>query len=264
MGRSSAPCSRGPAAPTAALGSIRTASGRARIGGSSPWSSSRHPRRRFRRRWPRWRRCWIGSPIRAATGTSRRRADGVILSRCIAWRAMRWPWLAVSAGPTTRVPSGWPSGWSSGSGPMADGTVTPRANGRRSSFHETHATMWGLFEFAQATGDRAARQAAERAAELFLSHRVFRRGGSGEPDPSILDRRSITHRTGTTTSCRRCTCSPAWATPATSGHGDALDLLQERQAAGWPMDGRRPLVATAEDRHAPRRLSIGGGARQTR
>jgi hypothetical protein len=41
--------------------------------------------------------------------------------------------------------------------------------------------MWGLFEYAQATGDRAARCAAERAAELFLSHRIFRRHGTGEP-----------------------------------------------------------------------------------
>ena len=55
------------------------------------------------------------------------------------------------------------------------------ATGRRSSFHETHAPMWGLWEYARATGDRSAAHAAGRAAELFLDHRVFRRGGSGDP-----------------------------------------------------------------------------------
>lgn len=55
------------------------------------------------------------------------------------------------------------------------------ATGRRSSFHETLATMWGLHEYAAATGDRAAKRAARRAAELFLEHRLFRRHGTGEP-----------------------------------------------------------------------------------
>ncbi|HYN64414.1 MAG TPA: hypothetical protein VES36_07415 [Candidatus Limnocylindrales bacterium] len=56
-----------------------------------------------------------------------------------------------------------------------------RAGGRRSSFHETHAAMWGLFEFARATGDGGAAKAADRAGELLLAHRIFRRGGTGEP-----------------------------------------------------------------------------------
>ena len=56
-----------------------------------------------------------------------------------------------------------------------------RASGRRSSFHETHATMWGLFEYARATGHAGAAKAADRAAELFLSHRIFRRHGTGGP-----------------------------------------------------------------------------------
>jgi hypothetical protein len=53
------------------------------------------------------------------------------------------------------------------------------ASGRRSSFHETHATMWGLHEYATATGERTAREAADRAAELILEHRIFRRHGTG-------------------------------------------------------------------------------------
>jgi hypothetical protein len=43
-----------------------------------------------------------------------------------------------------------------------------RARGRRSSFHESLTPAWGLFEYWQATGDADARQAALRAAELFL------------------------------------------------------------------------------------------------
>jgi hypothetical protein len=56
-----------------------------------------------------------------------------------------------------------------------------RATGRRSSFHESLAPMWGLHEYGVATGDEGAKEAASRTAELFLEHRLFRRGGTGEP-----------------------------------------------------------------------------------
>ena len=55
------------------------------------------------------------------------------------------------------------------------------ASGRRSSFHESLAPAWGLHEYAEATGDAAARSAAGRAAELFLDHRLFRSKRNGEP-----------------------------------------------------------------------------------
>jgi hypothetical protein len=55
------------------------------------------------------------------------------------------------------------------------------ASGRRSSFHESLIPGWGLFEYARATGERAAADSAGRAAELFLEHRLFRRHGTGEP-----------------------------------------------------------------------------------
>jgi hypothetical protein len=62
-----------------------------------------------------------------------------------------------------------------------------RAPGRRSSFHETLATSWGLHEYAAATGDREAAEAARRAAELFLEHRLFRSLRTGEViDPRWL------------------------------------------------------------------------------
>jgi hypothetical protein len=50
---------------------------------------------------------------------------------------------------------------------------------RRSSFHESLAPIWGLVEYHQATGDNLAFQAAERAAELLLQHRLFRSRRTG-------------------------------------------------------------------------------------
>jgi hypothetical protein len=55
-----------------------------------------------------------------------------------------------------------------------------RATGRRSSFHESLPPMWGLHEYFLATGDTAARDAARRAAELFLEHRLFRSLRTGD------------------------------------------------------------------------------------
>ena len=54
------------------------------------------------------------------------------------------------------------------------------ATGYRSSFHETLATAWGLHEYSHASGDTAAAEAAGRAAELFLQHRLFRSVRTGE------------------------------------------------------------------------------------
>jgi hypothetical protein len=56
-----------------------------------------------------------------------------------------------------------------------------KASGRRSSFHESLPPAWGLHEYAQASGDQQAQAAADRAAELFLSHRLFRSLSTGEP-----------------------------------------------------------------------------------
>lgn len=121
---------------------------------------------------------WLADPRQE--GTSRRRADGVILSHA----SMEGNALAVAcrlgmaADPRTvrlaerLVAWQWPDGgWN----------CDASAGGHRSSFDETHAPMWGLFEYAMATGNAAARRAADGATELFLSHRIFRRGGSGPP-----------------------------------------------------------------------------------
>jgi hypothetical protein len=55
-----------------------------------------------------------------------------------------------------------------------------KATGYRSSFNESLPPMWGLHEYATATGVEWAREAAGRAAELFLSHRLFRSVRTGE------------------------------------------------------------------------------------
>ena len=48
--------------------------------------------------------------------------------------------------------------------------------------------MWGPWEYARAMGYGRARQAANRTAELFLEHRIFRKGASGEPiQPSVVE-----------------------------------------------------------------------------
>jgi hypothetical protein len=60
-----------------------------------------------------------------------------------------------------------------------------RASGRRSSFHESLAPTWGLHEYWLATRATWAKQAAAGAAELFLSHRVFRSLSDGQ----VIDRR---------------------------------------------------------------------------
>jgi hypothetical protein len=51
---------------------------------------------------------------------------------------------------------------------------------RRSSFHETLAPIWGLVEYHRATGDRDSLEAAQRAVELMLEHRLFRSRKSGK------------------------------------------------------------------------------------
>ena len=56
----------------------------------------------------------------------------------------------------------------------------PRAGGHRSSFHESLAPAWGLHEYAGTTSAAWAETAAQRAAELFLEHRVYRSLATGE------------------------------------------------------------------------------------
>jgi hypothetical protein len=70
--------------------------------------------------------------------------------RQIAHSLVRWQW-----------PDG---GWNCDSSKDAE----------HSSFYESLATLWGLTEYLRASGDAAVRPALDRAAELFLRHRLFR------------------------------------------------------------------------------------------
>ena len=56
-----------------------------------------------------------------------------------------------------------------------------KATGRRSSFNESLPPMWGLHEYWLATGDTSAKESADRTAELFLEHDLFRALATREP-----------------------------------------------------------------------------------
>jgi hypothetical protein len=56
-----------------------------------------------------------------------------------------------------------------------------RPEAHRSSFNETLPPIWGLHEYALATGDTSAAAAARRGAELLLTHRMFKGLSTGEP-----------------------------------------------------------------------------------
>lgn len=55
-----------------------------------------------------------------------------------------------------------------------------KASGQRSSFHESFEPSWGLHEYGVATNQAWAKEAAGRAAELFLQHGLFRSLRDGE------------------------------------------------------------------------------------
>jgi hypothetical protein len=56
--------------------------------------------------------------------------------------------------------------------------VNPDAH--HSSFYESLAPLWGLTEYYRVTQDKSVLAAANRAAELFLRHRLFRSEATGE------------------------------------------------------------------------------------
>jgi hypothetical protein len=111
---------------------------------------------------------WIASPRHTAPvirGLERRHAsiEGNAVAVCCR--------LGLASSPQVRylvdvlLRSQWPDG-----GWNCDRDL--RAH--RSSFHESLAPAWGLLEYHRATGDPRALQAARRAGELLLEHRLFR------------------------------------------------------------------------------------------
>jgi hypothetical protein len=75
--------------------------------------------------------------------------------------------------------SQWPDGgWN----------CSPRASGRRSSFHESVTPAIGLAVYGAEHADERAPAAARRTAELLLDHDLFRRRTTGAPiHPSFVD-----------------------------------------------------------------------------
>jgi hypothetical protein len=135
--------------------------------------------------------------------------------RQIAHSLVRWQW-----------PDG---GWNCDSSETA----------RHSSFYESLSTLWGLNEYLRATNDDAVRPAVDRAAELFLKHRLFRScHGEDVMDPrwtrlhypvywhyDILQALRVLDRVG------------QLGDPRTR---EALDLLRSKRAKDgtWQVEGR--------------------------
>jgi hypothetical protein len=137
---------------------------------------------------------------------SRQRPDGVVLSDA----SMEGNALAVAcrlgrAGDArarqleeSLIAWQWPDGgWNCDRG----------ASGRRSSFHETHAPMWALFEYGRATGARDAAAAADRPASCSRAPPL---PAWGTGDRSSLWT-TIHYPYWHYDALQARTCSPAWA-----------------------------------------------------
>lgn len=123
---------------------------------------------------------WIASPahlraIRVLRGRPRMHAsmEGNALAVCIRVGLAADPRLTRLA--EALVVNQWPDGgWNCDPNPAAT----------HSSFHESFVPVWALAEFAGATGDAAARDAARRAADFLLDHHVYQShttGAVGDP-----------------------------------------------------------------------------------
>jgi hypothetical protein len=111
---------------------------------------------------------------------------------------------------------------------------------RRSSFHETLAPIWGLVEYHRATGDGDSLQAAQRAVQLLLEHRLFRSRKSGKVIDSEWLRIHWPHywHYDFFQGLRAVKSVGQLADPRA---GDALDLLlsQRRADGAWKASGRK-------------------------
>ena len=116
---------------------------------------------------------WIATPRHTAPvikGLERRHAsvEGNALAVCCRLGMARNPKARFLVDVLLR--SQWPDGgWNCDRDPQA----------HRSSFHESLAPIWGLFEYHRATGDSRALEAARRGGELLLEHRLFRSTRTG-------------------------------------------------------------------------------------
>lgn len=118
---------------------------------------------------------WIANPRHTAPvikGLERRHAsiEGNALAVCCRLGLARDPRTAYLVEVLLRAQ--WPDGgWNCDRDTAA----------HRSSFHESLAPIWGLFEYHRATGDVDSMRAARGACELLLDHRLFRSMRTGTP-----------------------------------------------------------------------------------
>jgi hypothetical protein len=118
---------------------------------------------------------WLTSPehgrtVRVVDGLVRQHATGEGYALAVCCRLGMARDVRVGTLVDSLLGSQWPDGgWN----------CDPRPGVSHSSFHESIGPLWGLAEYARATGSTAAGQAAERAAELFLAHRLFRSHRTG-------------------------------------------------------------------------------------
>lgn len=127
---------------------------------------------------------WLSSPehegeIQTVAGRIRAHAsqEGNALAVCARLGLAQDPRVARLA--ESLVAWQWPDGgWNCDRAPECT----------HSSFYESLAPLWGLLEYHRVTGSSTIRRAAERAAELFLRHRLFRSERTG----AITDPRWLT------------------------------------------------------------------------
>lgn len=111
------------------------------------------------------------SRIQVVAGKARAHAsqEGNALAVCSRLGLATDPRVALLA--EARLAWQWPDGgWN----------CHARAEATHASFHETLAPIWGLYEYARATGNLHASAAARRGAELLLERHIFRRRRDGQ------------------------------------------------------------------------------------
>ncbi len=148
-----------------------------------------------------------------------------------------------------------------------------RPSANHSSFYESLSPMWGLIEYHKATGDEAALQAAQRTAEMFLSHRLFRSTTTGEViDPEwlklhyplywhydVLQALVILGRMHDA-GCRMQDATPQGRVAGCKTAG-SIGPRRGEAPTGWLLEGRRVLLGSAGQAHLECRCGGLGPAR---
>jgi hypothetical protein len=124
-----------------------------------------------------WATEGLRAPVRIVDGLPRRHASQEGNALAVACR------LGLAEDPRARVLAEELCGWQWPDG----GWNCDDRSTHRSSFHETLAPCWGLIEHHRATGEPRSLEAALRAAQLFVEHRLYFSSRTGQPiHPSFV------------------------------------------------------------------------------